>query len=690
VTVGVVRHNDGHGAPRIVGGRWELLSPLATGGMGTLFVGRHLQTSRTAAVKVIERASPEVIARFKLEASISAQLNHPGIVDVFDADTDAVTGSCFIAMELLEGHTLRGVMEDPEATPREVLGHLMAALEPLVAAHERGFVHRDLKPENIFVREGKPRGVKLLDFGIVSQQSDTRLTRDGAAMGTPHYMSPEQATSAKEAGPASDVWSMGVMMYEAIRGQVPFAGETSHAVIIQACTCPHMPLDAVVPGVEPAIARLVDQCLEKDPAKRPQNARVLLDTLRDLVRPNSLPAARPSIRAPRAPEVIDTSSTTGVRPSIRTRSIVSASQMLAASGVVCGISALALPFAGLAAPGAAVLCAAVGGGLLFAAGARMRSLKELAGTNAALMRPNVTLVAENDNQRPRVEHPMRGLQGALVKIDLYADLSDMVTRRACQRVLALRLEHPEEIVVTYRPYWGADRDQARAVAEIARAIFEREGSDVFWEFFDRVIASTRKITSDFLLEVASDAGAEMYGLRRALRSHAHRRSLQVCREDAEVSGVTESPTVMINEGPLGGSITEDRLHWAYIDAKSARDRRRVVELGATRAGIEPDEPRTIRSFLVRYRGARNAPATLRRTREQAYERASKLVIRAQMPGSDFGDIALRFADKLFEHDDLMQRLSDPVFADASRALRIGQLSEPIECDEGYQVLQRVS
>jgi hypothetical protein len=689
--VAVVRQIEKPGAPRIVGGRWELLSPLATGGMGTLYVGRHLQTGRRAAVKVIERGSPEVIARFKLEASVSATLNHPGIVDVFDADTDAATGDCFIAMELLEGHTLRGVMDDPEATPREVLGHLMAALEPLVAAHEHGFVHRDLKPENIFVREGKPRGVKLLDFGIVAQQSDARLTRDGAAMGTPHYMSPEQATSARDAGPASDIWSMGVMMYEAIRGEVPFAGQTSNAVIIQACTCPHVPLDAVVPGVDPAIARLIDSCLEKEPQKRPQHARALLDALRDLLRPNSLPVARPSIRAPREPEVTDTSSTTGVRPSLRTRSIVNASHLLAASGVVCGLSAIALPLAGLAAPGTVLFCAAVGGGLLVAAGARVRSLKELAQQPRGALQPNATIEIQNE-QRPRtVEHPTRGPAGALVKLDLYADLSCAITRRACQRVLALRAEHPDEIVVIYRPYWDPEKEGARAIAEFARAIFEREGSDVFWQFFDRVIATTRKVTSDLLLQFAEDAGAEMYGLRRALRSHAHRRSLQICREDAEVSGVTESPTVMINEGPLGGSITEDRLHWAYVDAKSARERRRVVELGATRIGDDGvEEPRAVRAFLVRYRGARNAPATLRRTREQAYERACKLVTRAQMPGSDFADIALRFADNLFEHEELESRLSDPLFADATRALRVGQLSEPIECDEGYQVLQRVS
>jgi protein-disulfide isomerase len=463
-------------------------------------------------------------------------------------------------------------------------------------------------------------------------------------------------------------------------------------VIIQACTCPHMPLDAVAPGVDPAIARLIDQCLEKDPAKRPQNARVLSDALRDLLHPNSLPAARPSVRAPREPEITDsTIGSSGTRPSIRTRSIVSASKLLAASGIVCGLSAIGLPFVGLPAPGAAVLCAAVGGGLLFAAAVRMRLLKELATQNVVMQRPLATLVIENDNARPRkVEHPSRGPLNALVKVDLYADLSCAITRRACQRVLALRLEHPEDIVVIYRPYWDPERDQARLVSEIARAIFEREGPEVFWEFFDRVVGSTRKQTSDLLLETAAEAGAEMYGLRRALRSHAHRRSLRVCREDAEVSGVTESPTVMINEGPLGGSITEDRLHWAYIDAKSARDRRRVVEMDTTRAGLETDEPPAVRAFLVRYRGARNAPASLRRTREQAFERACKLVSRAQMPGSDFGEIALRFADNLYEHEELTQTLNDPLFADASRALRIGQLSVPLECDEGYQVLQRVS
>jgi predicted DsbA family dithiol-disulfide isomerase len=677
-------------APRILGGRWELLEPLASGGMGVLYIGRHLQTGRRAAIKVIDRAEPDTMARFKLEASISAQLNHPGIVDVFDADTDVVTGSCFIAMELLVGQTLRGVMDDAAATPHQVLGYLVSALEPLVVAHEQGFVHRDLKPENIFVTSGQTPSVKLLDFGIVSQQTDNRLTRVGTAMGTPYYMSPEQATSARDAGPQSDVWSMGVMIYEAISGELPFRGETSNSVIIQACTCPHTPLDAVATGVDGAIARLVDRCLAKAPAERPANGRELLRELRDMLRPNSLPAARPSLRAAQPLVTNGAGAGSGVRPSIRTRSITSAAQILAASGVVAGLSAVALPLAGLAAPGAALLCAVVGGGLLYGASIRMRSLQLLA-KSPSVANHNARNT-EGEHKRPAmiVEYPVRGSDRATIKLEMFADLSCTITRRACQRVMALRAEHPEALLVVYRPWWDPEREHARQIAEAARALFERDGAEVFWEFFDRIINSTRKINSDLVMQLAAESGADMHGLGRALRSNVHRRSVQMCREEAETQGVTESPTVYINGSLLRGDVTVDRLHWAYVDAKSALDRRRVVEMDATRAGVsQPAEPRLVRAFLVRYRGARNAPPALRRTKDQAYERACKLVARAKVPGSDFADIALRFADTLLESSDMSARRNEPPFADVIRKLQIDQLSEPIETDEGYQVLQRV-
>jgi serine/threonine protein kinase len=686
---------------RVLGGRWELLSPLARGGMGVLYVGQHLQTGRRAAIKVIEQASPEALARFRLEASVCAQITHPGVVDVFDADLDPETGSCFIAMELLEGCTLREVMDDPKSTPGQVMELLINALEPLGAAHAKGFVHRDLKPENLFVLAAA-RGstkVKLLDFGIVAQKSDQRLTRAGMAMGTPHYMSPEQCTSARDAGPASDVWSIGIMLYEAIKGDVPFAGETSHGVIVQACTCPHMPLDHVVPGVDPAIARLIDRCLEKQPAARPEHAQALLDELRHALKPNSLPVARPSLRsrASRSPETThsdNTSVNTHVRPSLRTRSVANAANVLAASGVICSLSALALPFVGLAAPGTALLCAAVGGGLLLTASSRIKALRELVQVkNDNAMRPAAPVPATVVlSERPKpLLHPLRGRPEASVRIELYADLTCAITRRVCQRVLSLRVEHPDDISIVYKPYWDPQREHAAIAAEIARALFEREGPEVFWAFFDRMLLNTRRVTTDLLFEHASQVCPDMHGLRRALRTHLHRRPLQLCRDEAESNGIDQSPTLRINGTVLSGETSEDRLRWAFVDAKSGVDQRRKVELGETKIDEIPLSKLTaVRGLLVRYRGARNAPVGLARTREEARERARKLRSRAGMEGADFADVALRFADALLEPETLAPRMGDPGVGEVVLHLRVGDMSEPIECDEGFQVLQRLA
>jgi hypothetical protein len=132
------------------------------------------------------------------------------------------------------------------------------------------------------------------------------------------------------------------------------------------------------------------------------------------------------------------------------------------------------------------------------------------------------------------------------------------------------------------------------------------------------------------------------------------------------------------------------LHWAYVDAKSALESRRRVEMGATHAELEHImPPMAARGLLIRYRGARNAPGGLSRTREQARERATKLIGRARMEGADFADVALRFADSLLEPEELSPRLIDPVLADAVANLKLGELSAPVECDEGFLVAQRV-
>jgi serine/threonine protein kinase len=671
--------------------------------MGVLYVGRHLQTGRRAAIKVIDQASDELLARFRLEASVCAEIGHPGVVDVFDADQDPATNSAFIAMELLEGCTLRKLMDDAKSTPEKVLSLLMSALEPLAAAHAKGFVHRDLKPENLFVLANPEGGtkVKLLDFGIVASQAQTRLTRAGMAMGTPHYMSPEQAMSAREVTPASDVWAMGVMLYEAIKGDVPFDGETSHAVIVQALTVPHMPLDHAVPGVDPAIARLIDSCMEKQPEDRPRDAATLLTTLQSLLRANSLPAIRPSFRVRNVMQetavAVVQQPTSNVHSSVRVRSVKNAANLLAVSGVVCSISALALPFVGVGAPVAAMLCAAVGGGLLFTASKRVSALQRL------LQQPPVNIqyvprsaeakqAAVVLSQHPkRVLHPLRGQPDAPVRIELFADLSCAISRRACQRVLALRVEHPEHISIVYKPYWDLHRDMAPATAEMVRTLFEREGAEVFWAFFDRFLHNTKRVTPDLLFEYASQVCMDKHGLQRALRTQSHRRSLQQCRDEAQSQGVEQSPALIINGTLMPRDLTEDRLRWAYVDAMSNVEQRRKVELGDTRTvDNRLSKDVTVRGLLVRYRGARNAPAGLSRTREEAKERARKLGERARMQGADFENVAMRFADALIEPEDLAHRLVEPMVADAVTGLEVGEMSQPVECDEGYQVLQRVS
>jgi serine/threonine-protein kinase len=659
--------------------------------MGTLYVGRHLQTGRRAAIKVIEYGSAEALARFRLEASVCAQIAHPGVVDVFDADLDDATACCFIAMELLEGRTLRDVMDDPSSTPQQVIELLLGALPPLSAAHAKGFVHRDLKPENLFVLD-RPAGemrVKLLDFGIAARAADERVTRAGMAMGTPYYMSPEQATSAREAGPASDVWSLGVMIYEAIHGEVPFNAETGHGVIVQVCTCPHMPLDQVAQGVEPAIARLVDRCLAKAPAERPANALALMNELRGLLRPNSLPVARPSLRPRQSVEVSTPQNASGVRPSMRTHSVLSSANLMTASGVACTLSAVGMMVAGVTSPAPALLCAALGGGLLYTASARMKALHALLQPRANQNAPRVQATVVLSERPKRLLHPMRGTLNASVRIELYADLTDVISRRACQRVMNLRVEHPDDISVVWKPYWDPQRDMAPLAAEIARALFEREGPEIFWAFFDRMMLTSKRITESLLYDYVSEVCADMYGFRRATRAHLHRRGVQQCREEAESVGIDHSPALVINGLVMAGDVSDDRLHWAFIDAKSGIERRRNVEMGATHAGQPSvEQVKAVRGLLLRYQGARNAPAALRRTRAEARERAEKLLGRARMEGADFNDVALRFSDQLLESEDLMPRLEDPIFYEAVSKLAIGDLTPPLECDEGFQVVQR--
>ncbi len=257
-----------------IAGKFRLERVLGVGGMGVVYEAVNEATNRRFALKLIhpevtrDPAGRERIAR---EATAPNEIGHPGVVPVYDAGTDA-DGTLYLCMELLEGRTLREALAEEGATIEAAIAHVLAALEPLAAAHAKGFVHRDLKPENVFLAKD---GVKLVDFGLVRRADATSASMTGQTIGTVHYMSPEQARGGSQATAASDVWSVGVMLYEIVAGQKPFEGESALDVMMKAAGEPHARIDA-----PEALASLVDACLAKDPASRPADASALEPRLR--------------------------------------------------------------------------------------------------------------------------------------------------------------------------------------------------------------------------------------------------------------------------------------------------------------------------------------------------------------------------------------------------------------------------
>lgn len=280
----------------IVARRYEVIELLAVGGMGAVYRARHRVSQREVALKIIHAhltVDPQLEVRFFREARIAAEIDHPGLVEVLDAGTGD-DGTLYLAMELLVGDNLRARIRRPGTTRGQALAWIDALLEPLGAAHAKGFVHRDLKPENVFVVLGSDgrETVKLLDFGIAKHLAQPGLTATGAALGTPRYMAPEQVL-ARDVGPASDVWSVGIMLYEIVAGAPPFSGPTPQAAYVRACTTPHVPLCEVVPNAGAGLSALIDRALDKDPARRPQDARSLSAQLHEALAAESESANEP-------------------------------------------------------------------------------------------------------------------------------------------------------------------------------------------------------------------------------------------------------------------------------------------------------------------------------------------------------------------------------------------------------------
>jgi eukaryotic-like serine/threonine-protein kinase len=275
-----LEQSAGRSAPLGPFGGYELLEVIARGGMGIVYKARQLKANRTVALKMIlaERfASPEDVQRFETEASAAATLDHPNIVPVFEVGEHA--GQHFYSMGFVDGPSLSEMLRNGPLTPKEAARVMRLVAQAVAYAHAKGVIHRDLKPQNILLsRDGSPR---VADFGLAKQLSGSgELTATGQVLGTPNFMSPEQARGAHdEIGPLSDVYSLGAVLYCLLTGRSPFQAanviETLRQVATQEPVSPRL-LNA---AVDLDLETITLKCLQKEPAKRYTTATQLADDL---------------------------------------------------------------------------------------------------------------------------------------------------------------------------------------------------------------------------------------------------------------------------------------------------------------------------------------------------------------------------------------------------------------------------
>ena len=258
-----------------VGDRYQLAERIAGGGMGDVWVARDEVLGREVAVKILRRELADDIGfleRFRAEARHAASLSHPGIASVFDYGEE--DGSAYLVMELVRGEPLSQRLAREGALAAAVAVPLLQQIaHALQAAHSAGLVHRDVKPANLLITPDEH--VKVTDFGIARASGQAALTRTGEVMGTAQYLSPEQALG-RPATAASDVYSLGVVAYEALSGVRPFEADTAIAIAMAQVNRIPEPLPATV---APAVAAVVMQSLAKDPALRPASADQFADQL---------------------------------------------------------------------------------------------------------------------------------------------------------------------------------------------------------------------------------------------------------------------------------------------------------------------------------------------------------------------------------------------------------------------------
>ena len=272
----------------LLDGRYRVEVMIATGGMSAVYRGLDLRLDRPVALKIMDSryaGDNQFLTRFQREARVVARLKDPGLVAVYDQGIDGQHP--FLVMELIEGGTLRELLrERGPMPPHAVAAVLRPVLGGLAAAHSAGLVHRDIKPENVLISDDGD--VKIADFGLVRAVAEAKITSTSVILGTAAYLSPEQVSTG-DAGPRSDVYSVGILAYELLTGATPFTGDSALTVAYQRMDNDVSPPSAVIAGVPAQFDELVLRATRRDPADRYADAQDMAADLDAIVDELGLP-----------------------------------------------------------------------------------------------------------------------------------------------------------------------------------------------------------------------------------------------------------------------------------------------------------------------------------------------------------------------------------------------------------------
>jgi len=570
-------------------GKYRIEALLREGGMGAVYVAVNERLHKRVALKVISErlgTSAQHVERFTQEAIAASRVPHPGVVEIFDADIHQ--GAPWIAMELLEGESLgdrlrRGPIPVAEAT--EVA---RAMLDALAAVHAAGIVHRDLKPDNVFCcNDGR---VKLLDFGIAKLAVDeiTGQTETGVALGTPFYLAPEQASSAKDVGPRADLYSVGVVLYEMVSGARPYEATGLGDLVRQMYTSGPVRLAQRAAHLPPALTSVVDRCLSVDPNARPASAREVMDALAQVTTSGfAATAALPAAGTP-ATMALDSS---------QLQAAISASSPGAGFGGAQppahgGFGAPAQPAAGgfgapAQIPPMAQTAQAVApvressgsslglwiGGCLMAVlaipclagvgfGAWSIAARDDADTpppvseEVELAVSTLAPMAGADVERVRIDAsdaPALGGAEPLVTVVMFSDFQCPYCRRVDPTLDRIRDTYGDRVRLVYRHHPLPMHGQAMPAAQVAHEAYVQGGDPMFWRLHDVLFENQGSLERADLERYAAQVGVDLGRLRTALDTARHAPRIQRDVDAASAAGARGTPNFFINGRYLGGA-----------------------------------------------------------------------------------------------------------------------------------------